>query len=79
MECADGTLYTGCTNDVAQRVKTHNDGNGAKYTRARLPVRLVYSEICGTRSAASIREAGIKKYSRQEKEDLVQQWLTSQT
>lgn len=75
VQCADGTLYTGSTNDVSARIATHNSGRGAKYTRSRLPVFVVYTEVCGTRSAAGIREAEIKKLSRQGKEEL----LTTQT
>jgi len=65
--CSDGTLYTGITNDRARRLKEHNAGSGAKYTRARLPVRLVYSEAKRGRSAASKREAKIKGLTRREK------------
>ena len=50
VECADGTLYTGYTTDVERRLKTHNAGKGAKYTRARLPVKLLYSQACQSKS-----------------------------
>lgn len=70
LECADGTLYTGYTTDVERRVAEHNagqGGKGARYTSARLPVQLCYSEVHATRSAAMKREAEIKKLSRGEK------------
>lgn len=72
LRCGDGTLYTGCTNDLARRVKTHSAGKGAKYTRARLPVELVYSEPAAGKSAALRREAAIKALSRAEKLALIQ-------
>ncbi|HIR16602.1 MAG TPA: GIY-YIG nuclease family protein [Candidatus Caccocola faecigallinarum] len=65
--CADGTLYTGWTNDIEKRLAAHNAGRGAKYTRGRRPVTLLYSEECATKSEAMIREAAIKKLSREEK------------
>lgn len=65
--CADNTLYTGVTVDLAKRMQTHNAGQGAKYTRARLPIRLVWSEIAKSESAAKKREAEIKKWSRAKK------------
>lgn len=66
--CADGSLYTGVTTDVERRVAEHNAGQlGAKYTKARRPVRLVYSEQHDSRSAAQMREAVIKQLSRKEK------------
>ena len=52
VECADGTLYTGYTTDVERRLKTHNAGKGAKYTRARLPVKLLYSEAFASKPEA---------------------------
>ena len=64
LECSDGTLYTGITNDFERRLSEHQDGKGAKYTRGRRPVKLVYSEECGDRSAASKRESAIKYMSR---------------
>jgi putative endonuclease len=64
LECADGTLYTGITNDLEKRVAAHNNGTASKYTRSRLPVRLVYTETHPDRSAASRREAEVKKLSR---------------
>jgi len=71
LECADGTLYTGWTVDVARRVKTHNAGRGARYTRTRRPVRLVYSEELPTLAAAMRRERAIKQYPRAKKAALL--------
>ncbi len=65
--CADGTLYTGWTNDIDKRLAAHNAGRGAKYTRGRGPVRLLYREECATKSEAMSREAALKKLSRKEK------------
>lgn len=71
LRCADNTLYTGVTNDLERRVRDHNEGKlGAKYTRSRLPVKLVWSEHCGDKSAAMRRERGIKKLSKIQKEQL---------
>jgi putative endonuclease len=64
LECGDGTLYTGVTNDLDRRVRRHNAGTGARYTRARLPVRLVYREPCADRAAAQRRERAIKAMPR---------------
>jgi len=69
--CSDGTLYTGYTTDLVRRINTHNKGRGAKYTRGRLPVFLVYSEEFPTKSEALRRELEIKKLSRKEKEILI--------
>lgn len=71
VECRDGSLYTGWTTDVEERIKTHNEGTGAKYTRSRLPVRLVYFEEVDSRSAALKREAAIKKLTREKKLKLI--------
>lgn len=73
LECADGTLYTGITNDPERRLASHNQGTAAKYTRSRLPVRLVYWESQPDRAAASRREAQIKKLGRVAKLALVAQ------
>ena len=73
VECADGTLYCGWTNDLDKRMKAHNEGRGAKYTRSRLPVRLVYSESFETKEEAMSRECGIKRLSRKEKLKLIGQ------
>ena len=67
-ECKDKTLYTGITTDIQRRIKEHNESpKGAKYTRLRRPVKLVYSEECVDRSSASKREYAIKKMSKAEK------------
>ncbi len=73
VECADGSLYTGYTTDVDARVKKHNSGNGAKYTRSRLPVKLVYYEEYETKHEAMSREYNIKQMSRKAKLDLIAQ------
>jgi predicted GIY-YIG superfamily endonuclease len=69
--CADGTLYTGLARDPENRVKVHNTGKGAKYTRSRLPVTLVYTEPCESLSAALKRERQLKPWSRARKEALI--------
>lgn len=71
LRCRDGTLYTGATNDLERRVATHGRGKGAAYTRARLPVTLVWSEPAEDRSAALRREAALKRLSRGEKLQLI--------
>lgn len=71
VRCADGTLYTGFARDPEARLKVHNAGKGAKYTRSRLPVSLVYVETCESLSAALKRERQIKPWSRAKKEALV--------
>lgn len=63
LECADGSYYIGWTTDPEKRLKTHNSGRGAKYTRSRLPVRLVYIEAFEDRGAAKRREFALKKLS----------------
>lgn len=67
LECRDGTLYTGYTNDLEKRIKTHNLGKGAKYTRARLPVLCIYFEAFETKQAAMSAEYHFKKKSRKQK------------
>ncbi len=74
VECADKTLYTGWSTDVARRVKEHNAGRGAKYTRTRGPVRLVYTEAQPNRSAAMKRELQIKRMSRARKLRLIESY-----
>lgn len=69
--CADGTFYTGTSNDVKKRVQTHNRGQGAKYTKTRRPVKLLYTEKLADKSAALKREIAIKKLSRSQKESLL--------
>jgi putative endonuclease len=78
LRCADDTLYTGITTDLERRIVAHNDPKkGAKYTRARQPVALVYQEKAESRSAALKREAAIKKLSREEKTNLVLSYKTN--
>lgn len=72
LQCADGTLYTGWTMDLEQRLRAHNRGQGARYTRGRRPVSLVYQEEQSTRSAAQKREAAIRRLSRAEKLELIE-------
>lgn len=67
LRCADDTLYCGITNDIEKRLAAHNAGSGAKYTRTRIPVTLVYQECCADRSAASKRELAIKRLKREQK------------
>ena len=71
LRCGDGSLYTGSTGDVSRRVKVHQSGKGAKYTRSHLPVEVVYREALPDRSAALRREYAIKRLSRAEKLDLI--------
>lgn len=71
VSCADGSLYTGISRDVLRRVAVHNSGRGAKYTRSRLPVRLVYQEELDDRSSALKREAEIKRMAATDKKRLV--------
>ena len=71
--CRDGSLYTGITTDPERRLKEHNKGLGSAYTRSRLPVTLVYSEVAGSRSQALRREHAIKSLTRVAKEALALQ------
>ncbi|HPR23692.1 MAG TPA: GIY-YIG nuclease family protein [Bacillota bacterium] len=71
LECADGTLYTGWSTDIKNRVRTHNSGKGAKYTKSRRPVSLVYCEKYDTKSEALKRERSIKNMSRSLKLELI--------
>ena len=73
VECSDHTLYTGWTNDLEKRVKAHNAGNGARYTKTRRPVVLVYYEEFQTKEEAMRREAAIKKLTRKQKELLIKE------
>ena len=73
LRCGDGSLYTGSTGDVSRRLRVHQSGKGAKYTRSRLPVELVYQEELPDRSAALRREAAIKKLTRGRKLALLAQ------
>ena len=72
VSCADDTLYTGIAKDPEARVRQHNDGRGAKYTRTRTPVTLVYREQCASRGEALKREHAIKRLSAQEKKALIE-------
>ena len=67
LRCADGSLYTGWTNDLARRVRAHQAGRGGKYTRSHLPVTLVWHEVCGTKEEAMRREWQLKQLTREEK------------
>ena len=71
LRCADNTLYTGYTNDLPHRIDAHNNGVGAKYTKARLPVKLVYQEMFDTKPEAMKREHQIKQLTREQKLDLI--------
>ena len=71
LKCKDDSLYTGWTNDLKKRITSHNAGKGAKYTKARRPVELVYYEEFQTREEAMKREYAIKQLSRKEKEALI--------
>ena len=71
LRCGDGSLYTGWTNELEQRLKAHQSGRGAKYTRSHLPVELVHCESFGTKSEALRREAEIKRLPREKKLELI--------
>ncbi len=71
LECADQTLYTGITTDIQRRFQQHEQGQGAKYTKGRTPLKLLYTEKARNRSEASKREAEIKTMSKQEKRELI--------
>lgn len=73
LECADKTLYTGYTTDVQRRLSTHNAGKGAKYTRARLPVKLLYQESFPSKQEAQSAEAYFKQKTRQQKLDYIKE------
>ena len=73
VECADGTLYTGWTTNIENRIKAHNEKKGAKYTKSRLPVKLVYIEEYLTKQQAQKREYEIKQFMRKEKLELIEQ------
>ncbi len=72
LKCKDGTYYTGWTNNLEKRLQAHNDGKGAKYTKYRRPVQLVYYESFDSKQEAMSREYAIKRLSRKEKEELIQ-------
>lgn len=71
VECADGTYYTGWTNDLDKRIRAHNNKKGAKYTKYRVPVRLLYFEEFETKEEAMSREYAIKHMTRKKKEQLI--------
>ena len=71
LKCKDDTIYTGMSNNIEKRLKTHSIGNGSKYIRARLPFKLIYKEHCISRSNALKRELEIKKLTKKNKELLV--------
>ena len=72
LRCSDGTLYTGVTNNMKRRLHAHNSGQGARYTRPRRPVKMVYQKNSMTRAQALTREYAIKSLSKKSKEKLVQ-------
>ena len=71
LRCADGSLYCGWTNDLEKRLAAHNAGTASKYTRARLPVKMVYAEESETKQEAMQREYAIKRLKREQKEALI--------
>lgn len=71
VECSDGTYYTGIALDPERRIKVHNSGRGARYTRSRRPVSIVYCEEAGSRSEALKREYAVKQLTREQKEALI--------
>lgn len=73
LKCSDETLYTGWTTDLKKRIKTHNSGKGAKYTRGRTPVKLIYYEKYDDKLIAQRREREIKKLTRDEKIQLIKE------
>ena len=75
VECSDGTLYTGWTNNLEKRLEAHNAGKGAKYTKTRRPVKLVYQEQFETKEEAMSREYHIKQLSRKEKMKLMKETI----
>ena len=78
LKCNDNSLYTGWTNDITHRLKMHNEGKGAKYTRGRGPVELVYLEEFETKQEAMSREAKIKRLTRKEKLLLIENYQQEQ-
>ena len=78
LKCSDNSLYTGWTNDIKHRLKMHNEGKGAKYTRGRGPVELVYLEEFDTKQEAMSKEAKIKRLTRKEKLLLIENYQQEQ-
>lgn len=75
VQCCDGTYYTGWTSNLEKRIETHNKKKGAKYTRSRVPIKLMYYEIFETKKEAMQREYQIKQMTRKQKEKLIQNCL----
>lgn len=75
LRCNDNSIYSGYTNDLEKRLEVHNSGKGAKYTRARLPVKLEYFEEFDDKKEALKREREFKKYSHSEKENMIKRFL----
>ncbi len=71
LECSDGTLYTGITNDISRRIELHNSGKASRYTRGRRPVTLIYQEPCRNKSFALKKEYVMKSLTRSEKKDYI--------
>jgi len=78
LKCSDSTLYTGITNDLSRRLDQHNSGKASRYTRSRLPVRVIYTEGCRNKSSALKKELRIKALTRPEKEEYIKVKLLSQ-
>lgn len=74
VRCVDGSYYSGYTNDVQRRERVHNEGKGAKYTRSRRPVQVVYQETCPDKSAALRREYALKQLTHLEKQQLAEDY-----
>ena len=77
LRCKDNTIYSGYTTNIEKRVETHNSGEGAKYTRARRPVKLAYFEEFETKTEALKREYEFKKYTHKEKEEIIRTFLVT--
>ena len=71
LRCSDGSLYTGIAKDAAKRLQKHSSGKGARYTRTRLPLELIYQESCRNRTHALVREYEVKRYPKKKKEALI--------
>ena len=71
LECSDGTFYTGITKDIERRLKAHNNGKGASFSRMRRPVKIIYHEILKSRTQALVREFAVKSLPRKKKEELI--------
>lgn len=74
LRCGDGTLYTGITTNIEKRLAAHRAGKGAKYTRGRAPLELIYRELCGSHSDALKKEYRFKQLPRAEKERIIASW-----